>query len=285
LRTTDWEIPAKRDIARALYQESPTHPVFVNFVVNTGDKVQVSSLAVQGLGQVFTLSNEMANGKRFQFEVIFAEDQGIKVKREQKDAFYETEDLGNGVTLEMVFIPAGTFMMGSSASEQDRSSNEGPQHQVTIEEGFYMGKYPVTQAQYEAVMGNNPSHRKGKHRPVENVSWDEAVAFCKKLSERTGKTYRLPSEAEWEYSCRAGTTTPYYFGEVIKSQWANCRSENQYEYEQRTEVGCFPPNAFGLYDMHGNVWEWCADPYYDNYEGAPSDGSVWNEAMPHSLRN
>ncbi|OQY55364.1 MAG: formylglycine-generating enzyme family protein [Candidatus Parabeggiatoa sp. nov. 2] len=227
----------------------------------------------------------MANGKRFQFEVIFAEDQGIKVKREQKDAFYETEDLGNGVTLEMVFIPAGTFMMGSSASEQDRSSNEGPQHQVTIEEGFYMGKYPVTQAQYEAVMGNNPSHRKGKHRPVENVSWDEAVAFCKKLSERTGKTYRLPSEAEWEYSCRAGTTTPYYFGEVIKSQWANCRSENQYEYEQRTEVGCFPPNAFGLYDMHGNVWEWCADPYYDNYEGAPSDGSVWNEAMPHSLRN
>jgi formylglycine-generating enzyme required for sulfatase activity len=162
-------------------------------------------------------------------------------------------------------------------------SDEGPQHRVTIQ-SFWMGKYPITQRQWQAVMGENPSYFKGDNRPVENVSWEDVVAFCQRLSEKTGKTYRLPSEAEWEYACRAGTTTPFYFGETITTDLVNYHGEYPYAAapegvyrEETTEVGIFPPNAFGLYDMHGNVWEWCADPWHDNYNGAPTDGSVWQE--------
>jgi formylglycine-generating enzyme required for sulfatase activity len=195
----------------------------------------------------------------------------------------KTENLGNGVTLEMVYIPKGTFMMGSPENEEDRFSDESPQHKVTVPT-FFMGKYPVTQAQWQAVMGNNPSGFKGENRPVENVSWNDAVKFCQQLSEKTGQEYRLPSEAEWEYACRAGTTTHFYFGEMITPDLANY--DGNYPYasgskgvycEQTTDVGNFPPNAFGLYDMHGNVWEWCADAWHDNYEGAPSDGSIWEK--------
>jgi len=146
-----------------------------------------------------------------------------------------------------------------------------------------MGRYAVTQAQYEAVIGKNPSNFKGAKRPVENVSWNDAQEFCKKLSQTTGRKYRLPSEAEWEYACRAGTTTPFHFGETITSALANYngtyiyQSEPEGEYRsQTTNVGSFPPNAFGLYDMHGNVWEWCEDVYHKTYEGAPTDGSAWN---------
>jgi formylglycine-generating enzyme required for sulfatase activity len=136
-----------------------------------------------------------------------------------------------------------------------------------------MGKYPVTQAQWQAVMDNNPSHFKGENHPVENVLWKNAVEFCQRLSDKTGKTYRLPSEAEWEYACRAGTTTPFYFGETITTDLVNDKDK----YSYASAVGRFPPNAFGLYDMHGNVWEWCADSWHENYEGAPADGSVWKE--------
>jgi len=133
-------------------------------------------------------------------------------------------------------------------------------------------------------MGNNPSEFKGDNRPVENVSWHDCVAFCKRLFEKTGKAYRLPSEAEWEYACRAGTTTPFYFGETITTDLANY--DGNYTYAsgpkgvyraETTDVSSFPPNAFGLYDMHGNVWEWCADLWHDNYDGAPTDGSAWLE--------
>ncbi len=203
------------------------------------------------------------DSKLFQFEIVTVNAFGAITNRERKQAFCQIEDLGNGVVLEMVGIKGGTFVMGST-----QCSNEEPQHSVIIQP-FYMGKYPVTQAQWEAVMGNNPSYFKGKNRPVENVSWNDSVKFCQLLSEKTGKSYRLPSEAEWEYSCRAGATTPFYFGETITTDLAN------YNSNQTTNVGCFPPNAFGLYDMHGNVWEWCADPWHDNYEGAPTDGRVW----------
>ncbi len=226
--------------------------------------------------QQTVLPKEEKKGKFFQFEVVTVNAKGEISNRKQKQAFCQTEELGNGVVLEMVEIPGGTFTMGST-----EYSWEQPQHSVTIEP-FYLGKYPVTQAQWEAVMGNNPSHFKGKNRPVEMISWDDAVAFCEQLSKKTGKAYRLPSEAEWEYSCRAGTTTPFYFGETITTDLANY--DGNYTYgsapkgkyrKQTTDVGSFPPNAFGLYDMHGNVWEWCADPWHDNYEGAPTDGSVW----------
>jgi len=178
--------------------------------------------------------------------------------------------------LESVYIPGGSFQMGSTEYDDEK-----PLHQVTIKP-FYLGKYPVTQAQWQAVMGNNPSRFKGENRPVEKVSWYDAVEFCQKLSALTGETYRLPSEAEWEYACRAGTTTPFYFGETITSDLVN--SNGNYPYgsgpkgryrKETTEVGLFPPNAFGLYDMHGNVSEWCEDTFHDNYQGAPTDGSVW----------
>jgi formylglycine-generating enzyme required for sulfatase activity len=222
---------------------------------------------------------EEKKGKLFQFETVTVNAQGKIIKRTPKKARYQTEDLGNGVTLEMVYIPEGRFLMGSPKTEKGRYSDEGPQHQVTLEP-FYMGKYPVTQAQYEAVMGKNPSYFNGKNRPVERVYWNDAVAFCKRLSEMTGRTYRLPSEAQWEYAARAGTTTPFYFGETITSELANYN----YNIKETTDVGSFPPNAFGLYDMHGNVWEWCADTWHKNYEGAPTDGSVWEKEPSRNNR-
>ena len=183
----------------------------------------------------------------------------------------QNENLGKGVVLEMVAIPGGKFLMGSP--EGVGYDRERPQHQVTIQP-FYMGKYPVTQAQWERVadlpkvkidLRSKPSHFKGANLPVENVSWHDAQEFCARLSKATGKLYRLPSEAEWEYACRGNTTTPYYFGDTITTDLVNHRNK----YGQTTEVGKFPPNAFGLYDMHGNVWEWCEDGWHENYINAP----------------
>jgi eukaryotic-like serine/threonine-protein kinase len=217
----------------------------------------------------------------FQFETVTVNAQGSITNRRNQQAKYLVEDLGNGVTLEMVQIPRGTFTMGSPAGEAERQSNESPQHQVTVP-GFFMGKYAVTQEQYQAIMGTNPANFKGEKRPVEQVSWDDAVEFCKKLSQKTGKTYRLPSEAEWEYACRGGTTTPFYFGETITTDLVNYNGNYPYGFapkgqyrQQTTNVGIFPPNSFGLYDMCGNVWEWCQDVYNSNYQGAPTDGSAW----------
>ncbi|MCW9683284.1 SUMF1/EgtB/PvdO family nonheme iron enzyme [Dolichospermum planctonicum UHCC 0167] len=201
-----------------------------------------------------------------------------------------TEDLGNGVKLEMIAIPGGTFWMGSPANEAERDDHEGSQHQVTVP-SFFMGKYPLTQAQYQAIIGDNPSGFKGNNRPVETVSWDDAVTFCQKLSQRTGKNYRLPSEAEWEYACRAGTKTPFSFGDNITTDLVNYNGNYPYKSapkgkyrEQTTDVGTFPPNAFGLYDMHGNVWEWCEDDWHENYINPPTDGSAWNSRSGSNIK-
>jgi formylglycine-generating enzyme required for sulfatase activity len=182
----------------------------------------------------------------------------------------------------MVLIPAGTFQMGSPATEEREGSDEVPQHQVKVR-SFYMGKYEVTQAQYRAVVGTNPSRFKNCDQcPVEQVSWNDAVEFCRKLSQITGREYRLPTESEWEYACRAGTATEFAFGSSLSSEQANFDGNNPYggaakgEYRQKTTpVGSFQPNAWGLYDMHGNVYEWCEDWFHDSYNGAPTDGSVW----------
>ena len=222
------------------------------------------------------------NLQTFDFETVTVNVQGNINNLQRHQAQFIREDLGSGAILDMVAIPGGTFVMGSPNTEAERFDNEGPQQTVNIPP-FFMGKYEVTQAQYQAVMGNNPAFFKGAKRPVELISWDEAVKFCQKLSQKISKTCRLPSEAEWEYACRAGTTTPFYFGEIITPDLVNYDGNVSYGAapkglyrEQTTDVGSFPPNAFGLYDMHGNVWEWCADPWHDNHEGAPSDGRVWD---------
>jgi len=223
------------------------------------------------------------NLQKIDFELVTVDVRGNITSRQRPQAQFISENLGSGATLDMVAIPGGSFVMGSPDTEAGRSSYEGPQATVNIP-AFFMGKYEVTQEQYQVVMGNNPSYSdfKGAKRPVENVSWNDAVEFCRKLSQKTGKTYRLPSEAEWEYACRAGTTTPFYFGETITPDLVNY--DGNYPYarapkglyrQQTTDVGSFPPNPFGLYDMHGNVWEWCSDRWHDNYNGAPTDGSSW----------
>ena len=190
------------------------------------------------------------------------------VKKTSGQAHRFLQDLGSGVNLQMVAIPGGILMMGAPELEEGSSDSQRPQHRVDLPT-FYMGKNPVTQAQYAAVMGTSPAYFQGGDRPVETVSWHDAVEFCQKLSQLTDRHYRLPSEAEWEYACRAGTATAFYFGETISTEVANYRSE------ETTVVGSFPANAYGLYDMHGNILEWCADKYHGNYLGAPTDGSAW----------
>jgi formylglycine-generating enzyme required for sulfatase activity len=180
---------------------------------------------------------------------------------------------------EMVVIPAGSFIMGSPETEDGRSDAEGPQHRVRIE-SFALGKYPVTFAEYDAcVQAGGCRHRPNDQgwgrgrRPVINVSWNDSQAYVKWLSKKTGKAYRLPSEAEWEYACRAGTDTAYAQGEAITEKDANFgRSVGK-----TTEVGSYPSNPWKLYDLHGNVWERVEDVWHENYVNAPDDGSAWTE--------
>jgi formylglycine-generating enzyme required for sulfatase activity len=176
----------------------------------------------------------------------------------------ENADLGKGIKLEIVLIPAGKFLRGSPVSETGRTNNE-KQHEVTLTKPFYMGKYEVTQEQWEAVMGYNPSNTKGAKLPVTVVSWEDCQEFIKKLNAKTNGGYRLPTEAEWEYACRAGTTTAYSFGDSLTKSDANIDGDSI------KAVGSYKPNAFGLYDMHGNVWEWCEDWMADYPAGALTD--------------
>jgi formylglycine-generating enzyme required for sulfatase activity len=198
------------------------------------------------------------------------------------------KEITNSIGMKLVLIPKGTFMMGSPASEEGRRKDEN-QHEVTISKDFHLGVYEVTQAQYEKVIGRNPSHfqrarvdNQNADLPVEQVSWDASVEFCKKLSalpeeKKAGRVYRLPTEAEWEYACRAGSKTAYSFGESSKSigdyGWFNENSGiNGDPLKKQTHlVGQKKPNAWGLFDMHGNVFEWCSDWYGDYPNGAVSD--------------
>ncbi|NEO32713.1 MAG: SUMF1/EgtB/PvdO family nonheme iron enzyme [Symploca sp. SIO3C6] len=236
----------------------------------------------------------------FEFETVTVDARGKVVKGDRKkQAKSFKEDLGNGVNLEMVSIIGGKFQMGTPDQEierlvqtfgWDRFKRESPQHEVTVKP-FFIGKYPITQKQWRAVaslpkvskeLKSDPSHFKGDDLPVEKVSWYDAEEFCQRLSKKTGRKYRLPSEAEWEYACRGLSTTPFHYGETLTDSLANYDARKTYasepkgEYRKKTTpVGNFPPNGFGLYDMHGNVWEWCADDWHENYEGAPIDGSAW----------
>ncbi|MGB8691748.1 MAG: bifunctional serine/threonine-protein kinase/formylglycine-generating enzyme family protein [Microcoleus sp.] len=269
--------------------QPPVPPTIISPNTTRRGFLQLAGFAGGGFA-LAVLSQNLLNNKSsssspglttVQFETVTVNSTGQIANRSQGKAQVFTDNLGNGITIDMIAIPGGSFVMGSPSTEAGRDNDEGPQRTVTVAP-FFMGKYEVTQAQYQAVMGNNPSSFKGAKRPVENATWDEAVEFCRKLTQKTGKTYRLPSEAEWEYACRAGTTTPFYFGDTITPDLVNYNGNYPYGAapkglyrQQTTDVGSFPPNAFGLYDMHGNVYEWCSDKAHGNYSGAPTDGSSW----------
>ncbi|MEH1901332.1 MAG: SUMF1/EgtB/PvdO family nonheme iron enzyme [Nostoc sp.] len=296
LRLTDEEARALREKALEPYgiykKNIDKYRLFlINFVdqqgwpLNEKDKKELKQLQ-----KYYELKDEDVVRLDQEQEVEAQKRQAEKLLQEQEAKLF-TENLGNGVVLEMLAIPGGKFLMGSPEIELERNYSESPQHTVTIQP-FFMGKFPVTQNQWAIVaalkkvnidLNPDPSRFKGANRPVEQVSWDDAIEFCARLSNKTRKTYRLPSEAEWEYACRAGTTTPFYFGETITTDLANYNGKYTYNSgsmgefrKQTTDVGKFPPNPFGLFDMHGNIWEWCQDSWHENYyNGAPTDASPW----------
>lgn len=238
--------------------------------------------------------------QRFTFDIITVDERGREIDRQPGEAQSFTETGVPGLELEMVAIPGSSFRMGSPETEAERLHWEGPQHAVGVPP-FFIGKYPITQTQWHVVaslppvdrdLDADPSHFRGNDCPVEYISWQDAAEFCARLSQATGRAYRLPSEAEWEYACRAGTTTPFHFGATLTPDLANY--DGNYTYDQgpkgeycrrTTPVNSFPPNGFGLYNMHGNVYEWCADSWHGSYKGVPADGSAWIDSSENNNRS
>ncbi len=287
LLINDTQMPQAEVLPRSLKALTTRHAARLrhHFWLNRRDVARL----VNDINQCLQKASKTVSPARFFYDVITVDERGNKRSRSQKTANYIRENLGNGVTLDMVMIPGGEFRMGSPVGEGEE--NEHPQRLVTVKP-FAMGKYPVTQAQWKAVaalpqvkrkLPLDPSKFKGGDRPVENVSWYDAIEFCQRLSKKTGRRYRLPSEAEWEYACRAGAATPFHFGPTLTPHLANYTEKSiedfgfkGHSHEQTTRVGEFKAaNGFGLYDMHGNVWEWCMDYWHENYLGAPLDGSAW----------
>ncbi|MGC9526182.1 MAG: formylglycine-generating enzyme family protein [Limnospira sp.] len=230
--------------------------------------------------------------QRVSFETVRVDPQGNINWRQELQGQFFSESLGENIAVEMILIPGGTFLMGSPETEAGRGVTEGPQHEVNVAP-FFMSRYAITQKQWRAIanlpklaieLDPDRSQYNGENRPAEWVTWFDAIEFCARLSQLTNRTYRLPSEAEWEYACRAGTATPFYYGETITTDIVNFYGDfsdgeapKGVVRKGTAPVGSFPPNAFGLYDTHGNVWEWCADPWNNDYQGAPKNGRVWDE--------
>jgi len=291
----------------------------------------VAALAVVGIGAAIAASSirrlmSRPSVRTISFEVPSVDETGMLIEPGRYSAAIFTEALGLNAGLDMVSIPAGGFMMGSPLQEPERQPNEGPQHHVTVA-AFFIGASPVNQAQWAAVVSAhpdrihvdldpNPSFFKGIDLPVESITWNQADEFCLRLAAITGRAYRLPSEAEWEYSCRAGTGTPFNFGPTITPELANycgtggavCGDSggksvasdvyNDVKYGSgaygqgpagifrgtTTRPGTFPPNRFGLYDMHGNIWEYCLDKWADSYADAPLYGTAYLSGPTDSPR-
>jgi formylglycine-generating enzyme required for sulfatase activity len=267
-------------------QAALTNPILVAASVNSAKKAINSTSSVPPRATNTALkSTQLKNYP----PIEIASFESVTVRRDGRiDAYaehqirYFREPLGGNFWkkqyLEMAGIPGGNFVMGGSTAEHKLAANELPQHRVEIEP-FWLGRYPITQAQYQLLMGENPAYFRKDGHPIETINYYQAIEFCKVLSQKTGRAYRLPSEAEWEYACRAGTTTPFHYGATMMADLGNCDGRESYnrapesEYRQETTpVGNFPSNAFGLYDMHGNVWEWCSDHWHENYQCALSDG-------------
>lgn len=301
LRRLGGDYRAKADQLAPYIHPSSPEPTTQNWPPLQEHRYRVATVEVEPL-------------QRFDFETAKIELQRRDLLRQRQEwvmtespgyGWQRVEDLGNGVQLELVEILGGSFQMGSPKDEPERYEDEDPQHQVTLND-FFIGNYPVTQAQWRAVaallqvnqeLDPDPSNFKGDNRPVEQVSWHDAMEFCARLSMKTGREYSLPTEAEWEYACRAGTTTPFHFGEMITTDLANY--DGSYTYNdgpkgtdrgETTLIASFPANAWGLYDMHGNVWEWCADHWHGSYADKPQelkqDGNVpWRSADKDSNRS
>ncbi|PSF36584.1 formylglycine-generating enzyme family protein [Aphanothece hegewaldii CCALA 016] len=247
----------------------------------------------------------------FEFDVVTVNETGERIKSDRSSKHFWTEDLGKNILLEMVSIPYGMFLMGTPETEIGWHFSQSPQHLVTIQP-FFMSRYPITQAQWQAIakcpqvnidLNPYPANFEDNDRPVEQINWYEAVEFCARLSQKCDRIYRLPTEAEWEYACRATTITPFHFGATITTDLANYSGVN-WEYQgkvcnhgaygqgpqgedrrETTPVGYFGvANAFGLSDLHGNVREWCADHWHNNYENAPPDGTAWLDGGDSSKR-
>ncbi len=252
------------------------------------DKASVSSR----VDRATFVTPAIPGATEFSFEVITIDAHGREADRYQGQAQYLVEELGNGIRLEMMVIPGGEFLMGSPDSERRLyPAEESPMHSVKVQP-FLMSKYPITKAQWREVAALpkinreiqlRPCRQGSANHPIVQISWYDAVEFCDRLSKKMGNEYRLPSESEWEYACRAGTTTPFHFGETITSILANYDSNYTYRSEPKgtyrqttTQAGSFlSGNAFGLLDMHGNIWEWCMDHWHENYIAAPATGGAW----------
>ncbi|WP_019509103.1 bifunctional serine/threonine-protein kinase/formylglycine-generating enzyme family protein [Pleurocapsa sp. PCC 7319] len=267
------------------YKHQKSHPKKRQKINQNGHKLKLKVVEYDFV----TISDDpcLIVGKKF----------SLPTRRHSGKAKYITLDLGNDVTLDLIGIPGGKFLMGSPESESEREPEEAPQHLVSIRP-FLLSKYPITQAQWQAIMGENPARFVNKDlpiaqskKPVERVSWFDCCLFCDQLSALIGREFRLPTEAEWEYACRGKTQTPFHFGSTISTELANYNGEDAYgsgfvgeNRHQTTDVDSFSANKFGLYDLHGNVAEWCADTWHDNYQNAPSDGSAWTSNNPKDDR-
>ncbi len=294
LANPEEDLAVRRSTAEALGEMKVGREALLNILEDEDQPLALRQGAARAIGLIGAPSGEAVPMLRVELR------EG-QVKTQVKSIRVWREPLTENLAIDLVEIPGGEFLMGSPPDEVGRDvyfppypDTEGldveAQHRVTIQP-FWMGQHPITQAQWSVVaalppvnrdLDPNPANFKGDNRPVEQVTWYDAVEFCDRLSQYTGKTYRLPSEAEWEYACRAGTSSPFYVGETLSTDLANY--DGNYTYgsgekgiyrDQTVQVGSFGVNSWGLADMHGNVYDWCLDPWHPSYDGAPADGSIW----------